>query len=125
MEIREVRVKVTTKWFSLWGLLLLALSWPLQSLAGVDGKYQGEFRGQKVTAVLETMSTTVTGVLGIGAESYLLRAESGKGTIPGQANSIKTGEAMKLLIKPHDDAIDVELSPNSAEKMRFTLKRVE
>jgi hypothetical protein len=118
-------VITTTMRLGKWGILLLSLVWPLHSFAGVDGKYQGEFRGQKVTAVLETMSTTVTGVLGIGAESYLLRAEAGKGAIPGQLNNIKSGDTLKLLIKPKGDAIDVEVTPTGANMMRFTLKRIE
>lgn len=107
------------------GSFLLALIWPLQTMAGVDGNYQGEYRGQKVTAVLETMSTTVTGMLGIGAESYLLRAEAGQNTIPGQLNNIKSGEALKLLIKSRGSAIDVEVTPKGAEIMRFTLQRTQ
>ncbi len=102
---------------------LLALAWSAQSIAGVDGKYQGEYHGKKVTAVLETVSTTVTGILGVGEDSYLLRAETGKGSLTGQLNSIKSGEALKLLIKPHGDAIDVEMTPKGADIMRFTLQR--
>lgn len=108
-----------------WGIPLLVLIWSPCSFAGVDGKYQGEFHGKKVTAVLETMSTTVTGVLGIGAENYLLRAEAGKGAIPGQLNSIQSGKELKLLIKPRADAIDVEVTPTGADVMRFTLKRTD
>lgn len=104
---------------------LLALMWPLQTMAGVDGNYQGEYSGQKVTAVLETMSTTVTGVLGIGAESYLLRAEAGQDPIPGQLNNMKSGETLKLLIKSKGSAIDVEVTPKGADVMRFTLQRVQ
>ncbi len=102
---------------------LLALVWPVQSIAGVDGKYQGEYNGSKVTAVLETVSTTVTGILGIGEDSYLLRAEMGKGSLTGQLNSIKSGAALKLLIKPHGDSIDVEVTPKGVDIMRFTLQR--
>lgn len=108
-----------------WGIPLLALIWPLYSIAGIDGNYQGEFHGKKVTAVLETMSTTVTGVLGIGAENYLLRAEASKGAIPGQLNSMVSGKQLKLLIKPKTDAIDVEVTPKGADVMRFTLKRTD
>jgi hypothetical protein len=114
--------RVTTR-LALRGCFLLAMVWPLQTLAGVDGNYQGEYRGQKVTAVLETMSTTVTGVMGIGTDSYLLRAEAGQNTIPGQLNNLKSGEALKLLIKPKGSVIDVEVTPKSADVMRFTLRR--
>lgn len=107
------------------GVLLFSLSWPLSSLAAIDGKYQGEYHGKKVTAVLETATTTVTGILGIGDESYLLRAESTNGSYPGQLNNLKSGEALKLLIKAKGDAIDVEVTPKGAAKMQFTLKRIQ
>jgi hypothetical protein len=102
---------------------LLALVWPLQSQAGIDGQYQGEYRGKKVSAVLETMSTTVTGVLSIGEDSYLLRVESGKSSLSGQLTNIKSSEALKLLIKPKGDAIDVEVTPKGADVMLFTLQK--
>jgi hypothetical protein len=107
------------------GCILLAMLWPMQTMAGVDGNYQGEYRGNKVTAVLETMSTTVTGVLGIGAERYLLRAEAAQETISGQLNNIKSGEASKFLIKSKGNAIDVEVTPKGAEVMHFTLRRTQ
>ena len=102
---------------------LLAIVWPLQSMAGVDGEYQGEYNGKKVTVVLETMSTTVTGVLSIGGDSYLLRAESGASTLPGQLTNIKNGQALKLMLKSKDDGIDVEVTPKGADVMRFTLRK--
>lgn len=102
---------------------LLTLMWPLQTMAGVDGNYQGEYLGQKVTAVLETMSTTVTGVLGIGSESYLLRAEAGSDAMPGQLNNMKNGETLKLLIRTKGSDIDVDVTPKGADVMHFTLRR--
>lgn len=107
------------------GVLLFSLSWPVSALAAIDGKYQGDYQGKKVTAVLETATTTVTGVLGIGDESYLLRAESTNGAYPGQINNLKSGEALKLLIKARGDSIDVEVTPKGAAKLQFTLKRVQ
>ncbi len=107
------------------GVLLFTLSCPVAVLAAIDGKYQGDYQGKKVTAVLETATTTVTGILGIGADSYLLRAESTNGTYPGQINNLKGGEALKLLIKPKGDGIDVEVTPKGAAKWQFTLKRVQ
>ncbi len=115
---------VTTR-LVLRSFFLLVMMWPLQTMAGIDGNYQGEYRGQKVTAVLETMTTTVTGMMGIGAESYLLRAEAGQDTIPGQLNNLKNGETLKLLIKSKGAAIDVVVTPKGADAMHFTLRKVQ
>ncbi len=115
----------TTRLFSTRILLLLLLAWPLYSMAGVDGQYAGEYSGKKVTMVLETATTTMTGVLGIGGENYILRAESSNGSISGQLTAMTSGKVMALNIKTKGNAIDVEVTPKGGDVMHFTLKRVE
>jgi hypothetical protein len=108
------------------GALLLGLSGVLfsaQAVAEVDGSYSGEYQRQAVSAVLETLSSSVTGVLTIGESRYLLQADAVAGSLSGQLNNMLNGETLKLQIKSVGDTLDIRVQPASSAPMAFTLHR--
>lgn len=108
------------------GALFLGLSGVLfsaQAAAAVDGSYSGEYQRQAVSAVLETLSSSVTGVLTIGDSRYLLQADDVEGRLSGQLNNMLNGETLKLLIRPAGDMLDIRVQPANAAPMEFRLQR--
>lgn len=108
------------------GALFLGLSGALfsaQAAAEVDGSYSGEYQRQAVSAVLETLSSSVTGVLIIGESRYLMQADVAAGRLSGQLNNMLNGETLKLQIKAVGDTLDLRVQPPSSAPMAFTLHR--
>jgi len=115
---------LANRW-SLRTLLLMFLVWPLLASATLNGNYQGSYQGKKVTAVLETMTSTVTGILTIGEERYLLQAGNGGNTISGQLTNMKSGASLNLQIKADGNSLEVDVKSADQSTMHFILNRTQ
>jgi hypothetical protein len=104
-------------------LFFLMLSWPVQ--AALDGNYRGQYQGRPVSAVLETISTTVTGMLNIGDTPYMLQLEGEGAQLAGQLNNMHTGESLPLRLTIDGDRLEVEVKPAAAGAMQFQLRRAD
>lgn len=93
----------------------------LPAMAVSDGSYKGNYQGKAVTAVLETISTTVTGMLTIGQQQYLIKAEKGGKRLDGELNSMAGGDSLPVSMSEQGTALQVEVGGDKA--MQFTLQR--
>ncbi|MGM0593811.1 MAG: hypothetical protein ACQETD_04670 [Pseudomonadota bacterium] len=104
-------------------MLLLACSLliALPALAVSDGNYKGSYQGESVTAVLETLSSTVTGMVTIGGEQYLLKGEAQAQQLAGELTSMAGGGTLPVSISQQGASLEVEIGGDEAK--RFTLQR--
>lgn len=112
-----------TKWINAAFMVLAGVLVSFTLQAAVDGNYTGSYGEQPVTAVLETMSTTVTGMVTIGETRYLLQAEDRNGSLSGELSEMSSGETLELKLKPEGDALQMDIRPAAAAPMHLLLKR--
>jgi len=91
--------------------------------ATLDGHYRGTVNEQEVSAVLETVSTTVTGMMTIGQTRYLIKAEKRDGAFSGELSNMLDGSSAALQFKPSAGGLGVAITPKNSEAMRFSLQR--
>lgn len=108
----------------IWSVLviLFCISGSASAMPGLDGHYHGTNGNESVSAVLETMTTTVTGMLTIGEKQYLLQAEASQDSYKGQLSSMTSGDSMPFQFSKSGDGLNVEIHSPSNGTVRFLLQ---
>ena len=101
--------------------LLAGMCWS-QAVLALDGSYRGVYGKEQVSASFDNLESSVTGMLSIGGERYLLQADGVDDGYSGQLHNLVTGKALGVHVKVKDHRIRVEVQ-NGAEPIHFELEK--
>jgi hypothetical protein len=105
------------------GLLSVFLLLP-QAVLALEGSYRGVHEEQPVKASFNSLESSLTGMLSIGEQRYMLLAdEAGSGGYAGKLHNLVSGEMISVELKVIDDRLEIEFKGVSAAVIE--LKRAD
>lgn len=105
------------------GLLATAMLLSQHVLA-LDGGYAGFVDEEQVTASFDDLGTSVTGMLTIGSERYLLQADGLGDGYSGQLHSLASGKAHTVKLTPQGQRVQIQII-DGARPMNLELQKAD
>lgn len=101
---------ITLRMLALSGTLLLSSL----ALAAPEGHFKGKVAGQRASADLELLDTSLVGILVVGDDRYLINASLEGETFNGSASDMVNGRQLPLNIHAKRDGIFVRLNAGTS-----------
>lgn len=102
---------------------LMGLSMLLsQTAQALDGSYRGVYGNEPVTASFDNLESSVTGMLSIGSERYILQADGSGNGYSGQLHNLVTGGKLTLDMTVKEQRIQIQIK-GGASPMLLELEK--
>jgi hypothetical protein len=90
-----------------------------QAVQALEGTYRGVHDDHPVTASFNTLESSLTGMLSIGEQRYMLLADEVENGYSGQLHNLVSGEMISVELTRNKDRVEIRFKGLSAKMIEL------